>query len=237
MTTETVTVPCAICGAPTEIIPIGGERRGWCPECVDRGGNITKATAADDQRQKEWLSLTRNFKAYLDTDLSRLPCPEKLKEALAWHCGSKGLNLWGVPAAGKTRTMLLLLKREFDNGRTFRVFGPADFNLAVEKAGFHPGAFIQSCRNADLLAFDDIGKVRMSPVIEGHFFGILEHRTANGKPIILTHNFPSEAAQKSRGLNGDTLESKFRNGQSLVRRIRDFCYHIEFRQSDIQFRP
>lgn len=236
MSLETSTVPCSICGIPIEIIPISGVREGWCPACMERGGNVAKARTVQDQRQREWQSLTRNFKAYLDTDLNRLPCPERLREAMTWHCGTKGLNLWGLPATGKTRTLFLLLKREFDAGHTFRAFGPCDFNLAIEKAGFHPAAFIESCRKADLLAFDDIGKVRMSPVIEGHFFAILEYRAANGKPCLFTHNFPSEAARAHRHLNGDTLESKFRNGNAVVRRIRDFCYHVEFKQSDIQFR-
>ena len=49
-------------------------------------------------------------------------------------------------------------------------------------------------------------------------FSILDRRMANAKPVLLTHN--STAAQ---------LEYKFRHGEAMVRRIRDFTRSVYFK--------
>jgi len=137
-----------------------------------------------------------------------------------WPSGDKGqgLNLWGKPDTGKTRTLYLILKREHFNGRSIIIFGPGDFNSECERRAYHRAEWVRRLQSVDLLAFDDFDKMSLTADQEKTFFGIIDRRVSNKKPCLFTHNS-----------NGDALKYKFRLGEPLVRRMREFCKHIHFK--------
>lgn len=215
--TTIISTTCQQCGCEIEIIPIGTIETGLCDKCC----NVQTQHIAESKQcafhRLAWLRWTENFAIYRRSDFYKLPQQDKTSAALGWEYGAKGLNLWGAPRMGKTRTLLMVLEMAFDGQHTFRVFGPKDFALALDNRRFNTAAFLTTLRCCDLLAFDDIGKMRLTPVQEGEFFGLIEYFFACGKPVMFTHNF-----------NGEQLEHAFRNGPAIVGRIREHCQSIHF---------
>lgn len=213
---ESIVTSCAVCGRPLTIISFAGVTAGECDHCQTVEARTTAKKLLADTSNLAWRKLTANFSAYLDTDFNRLPCPEQSTQALAWD-GKHGLNLWGPPATGKTRTLLLVLKSAHDQGRSIKVFGPSDFSASIVRKRYEAAGYIKWLRDFDLLAFDDLGKVRLTPIQEGYFFGLLESFFAQGKPVFTTHNYDAK-----------TLQRKFANGEALVSKIRRHCQSIHF---------
>lgn len=214
---DPIDVPCQKCGITISIIPIANVRTGLCDQCshqtTDHGAEA-RGLAHDRLR---WRKLTENFAGYLNTDWYRLPYQDKSAIALRWKYGSRGLNLWGPPKTGKTRTLIKVCEQLFQDGKRIKLFGPADFGILLQKQGWNNAAWLSSLRNHDALVFDDIGKARLSPVTEGHWFGILEYFIGVEKPILITHNFPAEK-----------LAGRFKNGEAIVGRIREHFQSIYF---------
>jgi len=71
----------------------------------------------------------------------------------------------------------------------------------------------------DVLFFDDFGKMKFTERVESELFAVIEKRTANCLPLILTTNF-----------TGETLEERMTldRGVPLVRRLREFCVDVSF---------
>lgn len=205
-------VPCDRCGEPTYIVPIAGVTAGVCEKCIEVEHQRKRQTNQVTTSIRSWDNLTQNFKRYMHTDWHKLPCQYASGRAIEWRPDEEktSLNLWGVPRTGKTRTMIEILRREYDYGKTFRVFGPADFALTIASLGFKADEWVKGLRKADLIAFDDIDKLRLSPVQEGQLFGLIEHFIACQKPIIMTHNSDAFA-----------LTRRFKCGEALVGRIKD----------------
>jgi len=70
-----------------------------------------------------------------------------------------------------------------------------------------------------LLAFDDLGKERLTARMESDLFGIIDERTQNLKTTIITTNY-----------NGQSLLERFGNqetGQAFIRRIREFSTAVQ----------
>jgi DNA replication protein DnaC len=211
-------VPCRKCGVHIEIIPIAGIETGDCEKCSQAASTHIDQARTFGDRRAEWARRTDHFKRYRQSDWYKLPCPEKTSMALQWAYGATGLNLWGKTGMGKTRTLLMVLERLFiEEKRSFMIFGPSDFGIELGRQGFGKPAWLSKLRAKDVLAFDDVGKARMSPVQEGDWFGIIEYFISMEKPILLTHNF-----------DGYGLEGKFNNGEAIVSRIRQHFRSIHF---------
>lgn len=74
-------------------------------------------------------------------------------------------------------------------------------------------------KTADLVVWDDIGAVRVSPFIHENFFPILEQRLNTGKSNIYTSNLDKDGLE-------DTLDAR------LVSRIWNACEKIKFTGKD-----
>lgn len=205
-----VEVPCKKCGEPVTILPIGGITEGYCDACTEAVSDHSSEAHGLANTRLRWLKLMENFKFYLQSDFYKLPCPEASGQALAWEFGSTGLNLWGPPSLGKTRTLCMVLEKLHFDGKRFYAFGPSDLSLAIQKCGWNTGPYLNKLRCCDVLAFDDLGKIKLSPVMEGHFFGLLEYFCASGKPLMVTHNYDK-----------DTLPGRFIHGQAILARLAD----------------
>lgn len=216
MTREFLTVECSDCGESIEIIPIGGVRSGLCDSCSEARSRRSSHGVFGD---RAWETLSARFRFYWNTDEAKLPCQESSLRALSWAYGAKGLNLWGGTKLGKTRTMILVLKRLHDSGKKVLLFGPSDFGQEMAKRGLAYKDWLGRVRCKDAIAFDDIGRVRMSPTVEGEFYGLLEYFVASGRPMIFTHNF-----------DGQRLSKLYRHGDAIVARMREHFLSIHFKE-------
>jgi DNA replication protein DnaC len=88
--------------------------------------------------------------------------------------------------------------------------------MAIEK-GFDDhkhGQVLDYFCNVPLLAFDDLGKERLTARMESDLFAIIDERTSNLRPTIITTNY-----------NGTTLLDRFNNketGEAILRRLREY---------------
>jgi len=130
-----------------------------------------------------------------------------------------GLNLWGYPRTGKTRTLFLVLKKAHFAGKRIKFFGPSQFSQECELRNFKSASWIRDVVACDIVAFDDIDKCLLTKVQEDRFFSVLDARVARRAPTFFTGN-----------TSGDALKLQFNNGESIVARIREHSASIHFPQ-------
>lgn len=164
--------------------------------------------------------------AYLKTDPKLLPAgaDAKLRRVLNWKMGPRGLMLCGETGKGKTRSAWLLIKRLMTmDGVEVICYDCISFSHEMERhyrdENFDVTSWLDDMVTADVLFFDDWGKLKLTERVEAELFALLERRCAAEKPTIITTND-----------TGDTLLSRMtgNRGPALVRRLRDFCEIIAF---------
>ena len=145
---------------------------------------------------------------------------------LAWRYGGRGLLLHGETGRGKTRAAWLLLRRLHDQGRSITAFDCVSFGHECVRRcrdshgnDEHVERWADNLATVPVLFLDDFAKEKLTERVEVELFGLIERRTANCLPIILTTNFVGEA-----------LEAKLSpdRGAPLVRRLREFCEDVCF---------
>lgn len=151
--------------------------------------------------------------------------PAKLSQALQsvvigyQPAAKESWVLFGPTRAGKTRTAFLLA-RSFasHHGKPATFLTMRRFESAIDKS-------FQSKRHADcletfiaapFLVLDDFGKEKLTERLACDLFAIIDERTADRRPTIITTN-----------LTGDLLEAKFSSveptlAEAMVARIREF---------------
>lgn len=210
--------PCKRCGKPTDYDPDLALGPGVvCEPCtaLDHQQSQAKINKALCQARWDFLCPPQ----FRDTVTRLLPCPAISTAALKWDFKEgTGLNLWGYPDTGKTRTLFLILRERIMHGAKAIVLGPGEFTVELGKRLYSAKAeWIHKLSRVDLLAFDDMDKMSLNRDQEAALFGILDKRMAYQLPCLFTHN--STASQ---------LEYKFKNGAAMVRRIRHFTRSIYF---------
>lgn len=216
--TALITIPCSKCGGPVEVLPEYAQYGAICDPCNLRDHKMSCAGRIGQLKQDHWSRICPAL--YQDTAIERLPYPNLSERALQWaFTDALGLNLWGYPRTGKTRTMLLVLKREFDSGKSIRFLGPSQFSMECEARAYHTGSWVTELINLNILAFDDIDKCKMTKVQEEKFFAVLDGRARNKRPTFFTGNS-----------TGEELLTHFHNGKAIVERLRHHCKSIHFPQ-------
>ena len=154
---------------------------------------------------------------YLETEHSKLPDPANARTALRWEYGSKGLVLHGETGSGKTRTIWMILRKAFLDGKSFLYYSGNDFDRACKAAGGSQKeeAFMESLTGQDLIVFDDMGNEKPSARSETILLDVFRHREEWQKPILVTTQFVgAELGAPSRWANGNT-------GAAMQRRLSD----------------
>lgn len=209
----------------------------FCPACVDARDvetkrqkdesvrRQTKAIAA--KREANWASLCPKqyrLKSESDgeTDLVKLSDTQpKLCQLIGWKYQSRGLIIRGSTGKGKTRSVWRLLRYQFVAGKRIVAMTAAEFDRECRDAGgkFTLTEWFNRLARADLLFLDDLGKANWTLATEAQWFDLVEHRTRDGRPVIITTND-----------DGDSLAARMTQdrGEPMIRRLRDYCECIVF---------
>ena len=184
----------------------------------ERAERAAELEVRDAARLARWRAVCPED--YQDTK-PELLSQAKLKEVLAWEYGSKGLLLVGPTGTGKTRSLWLLIKRLMMDGYSVEVFPSMRFSHLCSKyfGGFvGPDWTDRLVHHVDVVCFDDLGKSKMTELVEAEFYGIIEDRASRKRPTILTLN-----------MGGEELEARMspERGGPIVRRLREYKFFAQ----------
>jgi len=130
--------------------------------------------------------------------------------------------LHGPTGAGKSRCAWLLLKREFEAGRTVGALNSTAGLTYAAKYGdsaTEVARWIDRLTGVDLALLDDVFKCKLTDSFEAAVFTIINERTEHRLPIMVTTQD-----------TGRTLLERLSpdRGEALVRRLREFCEDFPF---------
>lgn len=191
-----------------------------CPDCLQGKVNRDK-----EQQQKavEAVWLSRCPKQFQDTNIDKLPCQEEVRRALDWKCGPVGLLLHGPTGGGKTRTAWLVLRNQHLKGKQFKILNSLaglEYASKFSESASIVENWVSGLIETDILFMDDVFKNKFTDSFEGVVFSIIDRRTENGRPVILTAN--DTGASLTNRMTDD-------RGEPLVRRLREFCLDLTFK--------
>ena len=227
---------CATCGQQFQAIFVTAPGLGCyfsqlhCPPCQAKlraEQEAAERTREAEARRKAWAELCPvEFRANDEggeTDPNRLRLEQpKFSEALRWRFGKTGLLLIGPSGTCKTRVAWRILRREFEAGRRVVAMKAHGFGVECQERRTSKGGFADWYRHlvrVPLLFIDDLGKGRFTDDAESHFFGLIDERTENGRPMIITSNSTGTA------LKARMSEDR---GEPIIRRLRDYCQTVVF---------
>jgi DNA replication protein DnaC len=220
---------CVYCGVETFEVNVMGFKlppAKCCasPECVAKN---TKAIEREQAKRKISSAAPLPIPAiYRDTDTTRLT-PKCAEIATHWEptTGKGNLLIHGTTRTGKSRTAWYICNRlhplPFVTALNMREI---EFHLAE---GYKNGTWhriVHAWCSAPLLFIDDLGKEKTTEKIGSILFQIIDERTANKLPTIITTNH-----------NGSALESRFlepETGTAFVARLREFFDTISANKID-----
>lgn len=156
-----------------------------------------------------------------NTSLARLELEQpKTKDLLAWK-GPRGLILRGPSGKCKTRAMWRLVRRLWIEGSKTYVLTAGQFDRQCRDAGgnFTLTSWFNRLAEVYVFVLDDLGKGQWTPATEATWFDLVDERTRENRPIIVTTND-----------TGETLADRMspERAEALIRRLRDYCDTIVF---------
>ena len=145
----------------------------------------------------------------------------RLKDVLAWKLGPKGLIIRGETGKCKTRAMWRLMRKLWLDDLRLAALTAGQFDRQCRDAGgnFTLTKWFDGLAKADVFFLDDLGKASWTPATEATWFDLVDERTRDHRPILVTTND-----------SGQTLAARMSENRAepLVRRLRDYCQQIEF---------
>lgn len=239
ITPTPITAICRRCGHTWEAIPIVSEFLkapivpGLCQVCEQELERIKKDQLLKqkalklqrlfEQREKEWNKLCPieyrlKNESYGKTEIARLELLNpKLKDILAWNCSEGGLIIRSRKSGkGKTRSAWRLLRKQWLEHRSLACFTAGSFQRKAQDAAgkYELDQWFNHLAAVDILFLDDLGKGNWTENTEAIWFDLVESRTSQGRPIIITTNLKGEDL---------TERSRSQTTEFTVRRLREFC--------------
>ena len=221
----------------TEVLLINGKehvRVEVCPACSAlitakrekevRDAILSDRLLAEQGREAQWAEICPvEFRLEAEggkTVLQRMDAASPgWRLMLDWRFGSRGLIVRGVTGRCKTRAMWRLLRRLFESNHSIAAFTSAKFDRDCRDAGgnFTLSRWFDALAQVDALFIDDLGKAQWTSSTEAQFFDLIDERTRNGLPVLVTTN--DDRASLAARISDD------RSGP-LVRRLLDYCDSI-----------
>lgn len=130
----------------------------------------------------------------------------------------------GATGSCKTRIISQVVKHLIWNGNGVVWINAARFQWAAQNQFGNESSeashLLQTCMSASYLVFDDIGKLKTTPIISDAFYDVLEYRSSHKKPILWTSN-----EELTEILLGDKITEKDRS--RIISRIGGYSNIIE----------
>jgi hypothetical protein len=212
-----LTAICIRCSADFPYIPIANIIPKLCEDCLIEDSKRLEAERTAEantaRKQLEWERICPC--GFRDSEACRLPCQGVSLQILRWPAERRrGFVLWGKTRLGKSRTLFLYLAKCFAAGRRIAAFDCLRFSEEIERwqARFEISKLTKMLSTVDILAFDDVDKVKMSRSAGDKMFAVFSRRCDAGLPTLFTSN-----------ANGSGLESVLPHPKPFVARIREFC--------------
>lgn len=220
---------------------IGGSTRrlqvSICSDCESELERIEQEKLAADeklnramkekQREEAWSHLCPaefrlRSEAEGNTDIARLELEQpKLKLVLAWKYGPRGLIVRGLTGRCKTRSTWRLMRRLWLEHRTIIALTSAEFDRECRDAGgqFRLTQWFNRLAFVDVLFIDDLGKGNWSEATEAQWFDLVDKRTREHRPIVVTTQDDGQSLSSRMSLN---------RGEALIRRLQEYCECVVF---------
>lgn len=156
---------------------------------------------------------------YQKTNLNDARMPSRIvqNKVLTWEPTSKGLMLCGKTGLGKTRLVWKLVEKlMIDDGIRVRVINDPSLSREYSKRVSEGTAndWVDRLSETPVLFIDDFGKSSPTARYKEAFYDILENRTNNGKPILITSQWDASDIVTQFGDH---------DGAAIVRRLMEFC--------------
>ena len=186
----------------------------FCPSCESK-----YSTNSDPKRGAEWAYEPIGMPIeYQNTIVDKIPCTKMRETASSWNSwGNRSLLLHGTTRLGKTRAAYEVARRYWKEKYRKQVFMTArSFEKLIEE-GFQKydhSARIDKLIACPFLFIDDLGKERTTQRVACDLFAVIDERTINHRPTIITTNF-----------NSSSLLGRFDDqelGAALIGRFRDY---------------
>jgi DNA replication protein DnaC len=145
----------------------------------------------------------------------------RLKEVLAWKFAPQGLIIRGETGKCKTRAMWRLLRKLWLDDLRLAALTAGQFDRQCRDAGgnFTLTKWFDNLARSDVFFLDDLGKASWTPATEATWFDLVDERTREHRPILVTTNDTGQSLAARMSEN---------RAEPLVRRLRDYCQSIEF---------
>lgn len=179
-----------------------------------------------DAREAQWAALCPvEFRTTTEggkTEIARLEREApKIHQLTAWAFGARGLIIRGKTRRCKTRSTWRLLRRLWVDRKSIIALTAARFDRECRDAAgnFTLSAWFDRLANVDVLFVDDLGKAEWTPATEASWFDLVDQRTRENRPIIITTND-----------DGASLQSRMspQRAEAMIARLRDYCETIVF---------
>lgn len=177
-----------------------------------------------EHRYKEPDFLPQTPKRFRDTDPHRLHVSMQMATSWVPTVGKPGLLMHGTSGIGKTRAAWLIANRLWTEGLKQGYNLPVDFMPMREFEARVIEAFedrrhsaaLKEIMNADFLVLDDLGKERLTSRMATDLFSVIDARTEEDRPTVITTNFSGKAFLER------FLPQDKETGIAIGRRIRDY---------------
>lgn len=154
--------------------------------------------------------------AFLDTVESKLA--PQMQNALREYQPESSILLHGVTGTGKTRTAWSMFNKGwlhyYPKHSHFLTMRKLEQEIERGFQNQNHGDVLERLTLCALLVIDDLGKERLTARMESDLFSIIDERTSNKRPTIITTNY-----------NGNGLSDRFSNGETgsaIIRRLKDY---------------
>lgn len=155
---------------------------------------------------------------FQETVIEQIPCPKMRDIAENWKSwNNRSLLLHGTTRLGKSRAAYEVSRRYWKSTykkQQFITMRKFEQNIEEGFSKFNHNQLVTNMVNVPFLFIDDLGKEKMTARIACDFFAVIDERTINHRPTVITTNFTS-AGLLSRF---DDVEL----GKALMGRFKDF---------------
>jgi DNA replication protein DnaC len=187
----------------------------FCPSCESK-----YTLNGDPKRGAEWAYEPIGIPVeYTKTVVEKIPCNNMKKVATDWEGWKDGRSilLHGTTRLGKTRAAWEIARRHWKSKFKKQLFFTMrGFERMIDE-GFHRGDHskrLDEIIKCPFLYIDDLGKEKMTQRIACDLFAVVDERTINHRPTVITTNFTSS------GLLGRFDDQEL--GAALIGRFRDY---------------